>query len=586
MTDKKYTSAQLIKRFMPYFKNYKKILAFDLLCASLTVVCQLVLPLIVRYITNTGIYNMEALGVGIILKLGFLYLVLRAIDTAAYYYMANTGHMMGAHIETDMRRDLFGHLQQLSNAFYDNAKIGQLMSRITTDLFEVTEFAHHCPEEYFIAALKIIISFVILASFSLPLTIIVFAVIPVMCLAGMFFKNRMRSAFAKSRYQLGEINSRVEDSLLGIRVIKSFSNEDIEEESFDEGNRKFLDIKGVQYKAMAGFQCATRFFDGVMYIVAVVAGSLFMLKGKITAGDLVAFLLYVSTLLETVRRIIEFTEQFQKGMTGIERFIQVMDEPITIKDRADAKEIKNPEGEIEFENVSFRYESGDKNVLEHFNLKVHKGENIAFVGQSGGGKTTICSLIPRFYDVTEGRILFDGQDIRDVTLKSLRNAIGVVQQEVYLFSGTVAENIEYGKPGATFKEIEEAAKKAGAHEFICALPNGYNTYVGERGVKLSGGQKQRISIARVFLKNPPVLILDEATSALDNESEKLVQKSLEDLSEGRTTITVAHRLSTVKNAERIVVMTENGIAEEGSHEQLMAEKGAYYELYSISGAKI
>jgi len=584
--DKKYSTIELIKIFLPYYSKYKKILIFDLVCAGLTVVCQLVLPLIVRYITNTGIYNMEALGVGIILKLGALYIVLKAVDTVAFYYMANRGHMMGAHIETDMRRDLFGHLQKLSNSYYDNAKVGQLMSRITTDLFEVTEFAHHCPEEYFIAVLKIVISFAILSSFSFPLTIIIFAVIPLMCFAGMFYRNKMREAFAKSRHQLGEINARVEDSLLGIRVIKSFANEEVEEKSFDKGNNMFLTIKGWQYKAMAGFQCTIRFFDGVMYVAAIVVGALFMLKGSISAGDLVAYLLYVSTLLETVRRIIEFTEQFQKGMTGIERFVQVMEEPVTIKESENAVEIENPEGEIEFKNVSFRYEKGDRNIIENFNFKVNKGEKVAFVGHSGGGKTTICSLIPRFYDIDEGKILFDGVDIKDIKLKSLRNAIGVVQQDVYLFSGTVAQNIEYGKPGASREEIEESAKKAGAHEFILSLPDGYDTYVGERGVKLSGGQKQRISIARVFLKNPPVLILDEATSALDNESERIVQKSLEALSVGRTTITVAHRLSTIKNSDRVVVIDEDGIKEEGTHKELISKGGIYSELYSISGAEI
>ena len=586
MENKNYSSMELMKRFAPYFKKYTNILVIDLFCAALTVVCQLVLPLIVRYITNTGINNMAALSVEIILKLGLLYIILRIMDTAAYYYMARTGHIMGAYIETDMRRDMFNHLQKLSNSYYDNTKIGQLMSRITTDLFDITEFAHHCPEEYFIAALKIIISFVILASFNLPLTIIVYLVLPLMYFSGMYFRNKMRTAFAKSRHHLGEINSQVEDSLLGIRVIKSFANEDIEVKNFAVGNNKFLDIKGEMYRAMAGFQCGVRFFDGVMYIVAVVVGALFMLNGKITAGDLVAFLLYVTTLLESVRRIIEFTEQFQKGMTGIERFIQVMDEPIEIEDSKDAVDIKDPQGEIEFENVSFKYASSEENVINNLNLKIKKGENIAIVGQSGGGKTTICSLIPRFYDITEGRILFDGKNIKDVTLKSLRNAIGIVQQDVYLFSGTVFENIEYGKPGASKEEIIEAAKKAGAHEFIMSLPEGYDTYVGERGVKLSGGQKQRISIARVFLKNPPVLILDEATSALDNESEKLVQKSLEDLSDGRTTITVAHRLSTIKDADRIIVLTPKGIEEEGTHEELINKKGLYYDLYSMSGLNV
>ena len=572
------STLHLIKRFVPYFKKYKGVLFLDLFCAALTTVCELVFPLIVRYITDMGMNHLESLTVQIILTLGGFYLVLRLIDTAANYYMADVGHIMGAKIETDMRKDLFAHLQKLSYSYYDETKIGQLMARITSDLFDVTEFAHHCPEEFFIAFLKILVSFLILCNSSVLLTVIIFAILPLMLLAAMYFNKRMRRAFKKSRNQIGEINAQVEDSLLGVRVVKSFANEPIETEKFRSGNEKFLNIKREMYKYMAGFQSSTRLFDGIMYIAVVVAGSLFMIYGKITPGDLVAYLLYVTTLLTSIRRVVEFTEQFQRGMTGIERFIE------EIRDEPDAEELKDVKGDIQFDHVSFRYSGVDEDVLTNINLHVAPGQNIALVGPSGGGKTTLCNLIPRFYEVTSGRILIDGQDIKKITLQSLRNQIGTVQQEVYLFSGTIYENIGYGKPGATQEEIIRAAKLAGAHEFIADLPDGYNTYVGERGVKLSGGQKQRVSIARVFLKNPPVLILDEATSALDNESEKLVQRSLEELAKGRTTFTIAHRLTTIRNADLILVLTEDGIVEKGTHQQLMALGGVYHSLYSMYGA--
>ncbi|MGN0710770.1 MAG: ABC transporter ATP-binding protein [Anaerovoracaceae bacterium] len=570
----------LIKRFVPYFKKYKWVLALDLFCATLTTLCDLVLPLIVRFITDKGVNDLESLTIQIVLQLGALYILLRIIDVIANYFMANVGHVMGAKIETDMRRELFAHMQELSYSYYSNTKIGQLMARITSDLFDITEFAHHCPEEYFIAAIKIAASFVILCSVEVSLTVIIFAILPVMIFFSMLFNKRMKIAFKKQRNQIGEINAQVEDSLLGIRVSKSFANEEIEKEKFDEGNSKFLDVKKEAYKYMAGFQGTVRFFDGIMYISVVIIGSVFMIQGKIEAADLVAYLLYVVMLLNSVRRIVEFTEQFQKGMTGIERFIEVMDEPVEIDDDEDAVELGKLRGEIKFEDVSFKYSDSDT-ILEHINIDIKAGENIAFVGPSGAGKTTLCNLIPRFYDVTSGRIMVDGFDIRKVTLKSLRSQIGVVQQDVYLFSGTVFENIEYGKPGATREEVMHAAELAGAHEFISMLPEGYDTYVGEHGVKLSGGQKQRISIARVFLKNPPILILDEATSALDNESEMIVQESLAGLAKGRTTLTIAHRLTTIRNADRIIVLTENGIEETGSHAELIAENGIYAKLYQM-----
>ena len=572
----------LLRRFAPYFKKYAGILTLDLFCASLTTICELVLPLIVRFITDAGMNNPGVLTVRLIVTIGAVYLVLRVVDTAANYYMQSIGHIMGARIETDMRRDLFSHLQRLSYSFYDNTKVGQIMARITSDLFDVTEFAHHCPEEFFIAALKIIVSFCILAPISLPLTLIIFAIIPLMLIGSVFFNRRMRKAFKSSRVQIGELNSQVEDSLLGVRVVKSFANEHLEQEKFERGNEDFLTIKREMYRYMAGFQSMTRMFDGVMYITVVVAGALFMVNGKITAPDLMAYLLYVTALLTSIRRIVEFTEQFQRGMTGIERFIEVMDAPVDLGDSDDARELSGVRGEIELRDVSFRYGETTDAVLSHINLRVKPGENVALVGPSGGGKTTLCNLIPRFYDVTDGAILVDGSDIREFTLHSLRSQIGVVQQDVYLFSGSVYENIEYGRPGASRADIERAARLAGAHGFIRELPEGYDTYVGERGVKLSGGQKQRISIARVFLKNPPILILDEATSALDNESERLVQQSLETLARGRTTFTIAHRLSTIRGAATILVLTENGIEEQGNHEELMAKKGVYYRLYTMS----
>ena len=569
----------LIKRFLPYYKKYKWIMALDLFCSVLTTVCELVLPLIVRNITGKATTDLSSLTVKYILTIGLIYLVLRIIDALAYYYRANMGHVMGARMETDMRKELFSHLQKLSFEYYDNTKIGTLMSRLTSDLFDVTEFAHHCPEEIFVAAIKIIASFIILSFFSPLMTLIVFAVIPPMLIVLVKFNSKMRANFRSQRVQIGEINSQIEDSLLGVRVVKSFANEDIEKTKFDGGNKLFLKLKAEGYKYMGGFHASTRFFEGFMYIAVLIFGAIFMVKGLINPADFVAYMLYVSVLFTSIRVIVEFAEQFQRGMTGIERFFEIMDTKPQITDNDDAKELTDTEGKIEFKNVTFRYSEENEVVLQNINLNIKAGENLALVGPSGGGKTTICSLIPRFYDIDDGEILIDGENIKDITLKSLRENIGVVQQDVYLFSGTVYDNIEYGKIGASKEEIIEAAKLSGAHEFIMELPNGYDTYVGERGVKLSGGQKQRISIARVFLKNPPILLLDEATSALDNESELIVQKSLEKLSKGRTTVTVAHRLTTIRNADKIVVLTADGIAEQGSHTELMTKDGLYSNLY-------
>ena len=578
-------NSKLIKRFLPYYKKYTKTLILDLLCASLTTVCELVLPLIVRQITGYATDNIAALTVGLILKWTAIYIVLRIIDTSANYYMASVGHIMGAKIESDMRRDFFEHLQKLSFSYYDRAKIGTLMSRITNDLFDITEFSHHCPEEFFIAGIKILASFVILCTMNVPLTLIVFAVIPVMIFVLAKYQHKMKAGFRESRAQIGELNSQVEDSLLGIRVVKSFAKEDYEQKKFDEGNTLFLKVKKKVYKIMGAFQSFTRLFDGLMYIIVVAAGAFFLRGGYITAGDYVAYLMFVTTLMTSVRRIVEFSEQFQRGMTGIERFSEILDVEPDIKDAPDAKVMNKVEGNIVFDKVSFRYQEGNKDVISKLDLSVKKGESIALVGPSGGGKTTLCSLIPRFYDTTAGRITIDGTDIKSVTLKSLRENIGTVAQDVYLFSGSIKENIAYGKPDATDDEIIAAAKLSGADEFINELPDGYNSYVGERGIMLSGGQKQRISIARVFLKNPPILILDEATSALDNESEKLVQKSLERLAKGRTTFTIAHRLTTIKNADRILVLTDKGIEESGSHKELMEKGGIYSEFYKLYSAE-
>lgn len=575
------STRELFVRFIPYFRPYLPVLILDLFCAGLTTLCELILPVIVRYITNLAQYQLSELTVSVIARMGMLYLILRVIDTGGSYFMANVGHVMGAKMETDMRRELFAHLQKLSFRYYANAKIGQLMARITSDLFDVTEFAHHCPEEFFIAGVKIAVSFAILLQVNIPLTLITFAVLPVMLICCYTFNRRMRETFKEARWQVGEINAQVEDSLLGIRVVKSFAQEETEQQKFDAGNRRWLEIKKRNYFWMGGFQATTRGFDGLMNFVVLVCGSIFLLRGAIVAGDFVAYLLYVQTLLTSIRRIVEFMEQFQRGMTGIDRFLEIMDERPDITDAPDAIDCEHVRGEVEFDHVSFSYEDDAGEVLANINLHVNAGENIAIVGPSGGGKTTLSNLIPRFYDVSSGSVRLDGVDVRKLRLHSLRSQIGVVQQDNYLFSGTVLHNIEYGRPGASREEIIAAAKLAGADAFISELPNGYDTFIGERGVKLSGGQKQRISIARVFLKDPPVLILDEATSALDNESERLVQQSLDKLAHGRTVFTIAHRLTTIRGADKILVLTSDGIAEQGSHEELIAKGGIYKELYSM-----
>ena len=572
----------LLKRFVPYYRNYMGILVMDLFCAALTTVCELLLPLILRYLTDVGMRDLSALTVRMILSIGGLYFAFRIMDGAASFYMAYTGHVMGAAIETDMRKDAFAHLQKLSDHYFSNTKVGQIMSRITSDLFDVTEFAHHCPEEFFIAFVKAVVAFLILARINFLLTLIIFAMIPVMVVSCTYFNLRVKRAFKRQRNHVGELNARIEDNLLGNKVVRAFANEQIELEKFDKDNQEFLKIKRHTYKYMAAFQNTVRMFDGLMYTVVVIAGGIFMIRGLIVPADLVAYTMYVTTLLVTIRRIIEFAEQFQRGITGIERFVELMDATIDIFDEEGAMPLEEVEGKIQFRHVSFEYPDDHMPVLSGIDLTIRPGEKVALVGPSGGGKTTLCNLIPRFYDPTEGEILLDGQDIRHLTL---RENVGVVQQDVYLFSGSVYENIVYGRPDASYEEVIEAAKLSGAHDFITELKDGYDTYVGERGVKLSGGQKQRISIARVFLKAPKVLLLDEATAALDNESEHLVSESLEKLAKGRTTLTIAHRLTTIQGADRILVLSGNQIVEEGNHRELMEKKGSYYQLYCSAGGE-
>lgn len=573
----------LIKKVLPYFYKYRFTLFLDLFCAGLTTASEMILPLLLRALTNRAVEDLASITLDFVLRLSLIYLVIKTIEVIAQYFMTSIGHIMGARIETDMRRDLYAHLQSLSDTFYNETKVGVIMSRITNDLFDITEFAHHCPEEYFIGAIKILISLIILLKINVKMTLLIYLMIPLMIYFSGHYRNKMRRAQKDQRVHIGHLNSSIEDSLLGIKVVKSFANEDVEREKFTEENNKFLGIKKRYYRSMAGFNTINRIFDGLMYLILITSGGYFLMKGEIGPEDLIVYVMFIQSLLATVRRIIEFTEQFQKGMTGIERFAEIIAIESDIKDKEDALEIKNVRGEISFKNVDFSYGKGEGKVLNNFSVDITPGEKLAIVGPSGAGKTTICNLIPRFYDVDSGSVTVDGIDVRDIKIKSLRENIGIVQQDVYLFSGTVKDNIGYGKSTASDREIIEAAKLAGAYEFIKSLPNGFDTYVGERGVKLSGGQKQRISIARVFLKNPPILILDEATSALDNKSEIVVQDSIEKLSKGRTTITIAHRLTTVQNADLILVMTRDGIVERGSHQDLMAKKGYYYNLYTKGG---
>lgn len=571
----------LLKRFLPYYKKYIGILLFDLLCAFLSTICALVFPLIVREITNRVMLDASSITIQWLLIIGVIYIFLIVLEALSTYYMQSRGHIMGAMMETDMRSELFNHLQQLSFSYFNNTKIGQIMSRITTDLFDITEFAHHGPEEATISTVKILAAFVILLNVNIKLTLIIFAFLPLLFIATVYFNKKLRSGFRAYRHQVGEINAQVEDTLLGMRVVQSFTNEELENQKFSMANNEFLEIKKKQYHSMGAFNSTARLLEGLMRIVVVIAGAFFFVNKQINAGDYASYLLYINTLLISIRQLVMFSEQFQRGMTGLERFFNILDEPFEIKNSKNAIKLDNIKGDILFDDVSFAYSDGDgRTVLNKLTLNIPQGKNVALVGPSGSGKTTLCNLIPRFYDVTSGRVLLDGIDIRNIDLKNLRDSIGMVQQDVYLFSGTILENISYGRPDASEEDIVAAAKSSGAHDFIIELPHGYETYVGERGIKLSGGQKQRISIARVFLKDPPILLLDEATSSLDNESEYLVQKSLNELTKGRTTLTIAHRLTTIQNADIILVLTDDGLVEKGTHENLLKEDGIYAKLYA------
>lgn len=574
---KKENKGLMTKWFFPYFKKHKKVLILDLFCASLTTGCELVLPMMVREITSIATTDISKLSLELILSMAAVYAILKIIDMCAGYYMIYVGHGMGVKIEKDMREDMFSHLLTTPFSFFDKTKVGQLMSRITTDLFDIAEFSHHCPEEFFIAGIKVVVSFTVLTMINPLLTVSTFVVIPLIFYGTMYFRRKMRKVFAERRVIAGDVNAQTETTLLGIRVVKSFGNEDVERGKFNKESTHLSEVQTASYKYMARLNAVVRLFDGLMYIIMILLGGYFLIKGKITAADMTAYLLYIGMLIAAIKRIVEFTEQFEKGVTGIMRFAEILEVP-SEKGYEATDTIENVQGDIDFEDVTFSYSSEKGNVLANINLSVKKGENIAIVGPSGSGKTTLCSLVSRFYELTDGKIKIDGKDINDISLESLRSAIGVVQQDVYLFSGSILENIVYGKEGATKEEAIAAAKRAGAHEFIESLPDGYDTYVGERGVMLSGGQKQRISIARVFIKNPPVVILDEATSALDTESEQYIKKSLAELTKGRTTFTIAHRLSTIRNASRIIVLTEKGIEEQGTHEELMALNGIYKRL--------
>ncbi len=570
------------QRFFSYYKPYRGLFFADMFFAIMGAAVTLVIPLIIRYITGTVIFYEANEALRVILKLALVMVGLVLLEAYCNFFIAYQGHIMGAKMEYDMRNEIFAHYQRLSFNFFDDQKVGQLMSRVTNDLFEIAELFHHGPEDIVISIIKFIGSFIILASINIKLTLVAFAIIPFMFAYAYFFNKKMKAAFKRNRAKIADINATIEDNLSGIRVVKSFANEDAEMEKFRNGNSRFVETKKSSYLYMGGFHSGLGAFMTLINIVVIVAGAVFITKGIVDVTVLITFLLYVNNFTEPVKKLINFTETFQNGVSGYERFLEIMSIEPDIKDKENAVEKNEFKGDVSFSDVSFRYNDKNDYVLKHVSLDVKAGEYVALVGSSGAGKTTLCSLIPRFYDVTDGSICVDGVDVRDLKLKCLRNNIGIVQQDVYLFAGSIIENIRYGRPDATDEEVYEAAKKANAHEFIMSLPEGYSTDIGQRGIKLSGGQKQRLSIARVFLKNPPILIFDEATSALDNESEKVVQESLETLAANRTTFVIAHRLSTIRNAKRILVLTEDGIAESGTHKELMQKQGVYYNLYNIA----
>jgi ATP-binding cassette subfamily B protein len=568
-----------LKKFIAYYRPYKGMFFLDMFCALVLSGIDLFFPSLVKYLMDEVYEKIPPNMVEIVLISGLGLLLLYIIRYFCQRYITAQGHIMGARMETDMRRDLFTHLQKLSFSYYDNANTGTLMSRITNDLFDISELAHHGPEDLFISILKIIGAVVMMLSMDVKLTIILLVLMMFIVGFTAFYNLKMRAVFAENRKKIAAVNAQTQDTLSGIRVVKSFSNEDIEQRKFDRGNEQFLKTKEDSYSIMGQFFSGNQLLQGILYISVLVLGGIFLGRGQISTSDLIAYILFINVFLNPIDRLVNFTEAFQRGMSGFERFLEILRTEPEITDKDNAIDLTDVEGEIKFNNVSFSYNDKTE-VLKDINLTIYKGQTIALVGPSGSGKTTFCSLIPRFYEVNDGSITIDGIDIRDVTLESLRRNIGMVQQDVYMFSGTVEENILYGKPDAAKEEVINAAKLANAHEFIMELENGYDTFVGERGAKLSGGQKQRISIARAFLKNPPILILDEATSALDNESERLVQESLKILAKGRTTLIIAHRLSTIKNADNIVVLTANGIEEQGTHKELLEKGGVYASLHS------
>lgn len=573
---------QTLKKFIKYYKPYKEVFFIDLLCATIISAIDLAFPQLLRTLTKTLFAGAPGKIISALIPITIGLLVAYIIQTACRYYVTYAGHMMGARMERDMRKELFDQYEKLSFSYYDQNNSGQMMSKLVSDLFDISELAHHGPENLFISLIKIIGSFIFLFMINRMLAVPMLILVVLMLVFSYGQNKKMQETFMDNRRKIGDINSSLQDTLAGIRVVQSFANERIEQEKFNRSNENFLISKDANYRCMGSFMSGNAFFQGMMYLVTLVFGGFLIAHGRMEASDLAMYALYIGIFISPIQILVELTEMMQKGLSGFRRFLEVVETEPDIVDAADAKPLKNVKGNVCYEDVSFHYSDDDTPVLSHVSFEIPAGKSIALVGPSGSGKTTICSLLPRFYDVTEGRVTIDGNDVRKLTLESLRSQIGLVSQDVYLFGGSIKDNIAYGKPDATMDEIVDAAKKANIHDFIMELPDKYDTFVGERGTRLSGGQKQRISIARVFLKNPPVLILDEATSALDNESERFIQKSLEELAKDRTTITIAHRLSTIRNADEILVVADCGIAERGTHEELLALDGIYARYYDMS----